>query len=748
LQAVRSLFRGILPAYLLTVFLLAFVLQDRVPRNASFLWAVTTGLLVTGWGAQLVLLRKPRKFLPNRAQMALSSFFAFCLSSSYSWFLVVSFPWLPPAGQVALAVLGTVLGVVGTLALAPLPRGAALWLLGLGWGILVLDFVPGHGVGPGTGLLLGGLGALLAWVAANVHRSFLAGAQAEHNLARQNQTVGLLLHDFGEGGQDWLWTTDREGRLTEPSAVMAQELGQSEGSLPGQGLVQVLVEDPTQLTIEEEEELDALGHRLAGREAFHRLEVPAQVRGQHRRWKLSARPILDEFGDVTGWMGVGSDITEVQRLGDLNARLALLDNLTGLANRHRLQEVLHDLLSPRNEGRPCGLILLDVENFRMVNEGLGHEVGDDLLREIALRLRTRVPGSTLLARLGGDEFALVAPGAGDEALEGLVAALRSASEDPFQVSGHRLEVTFQMGLAACPQDAVTATELLKCAELALHAAKAHRGGAVRSYEPALNQVAQSRIRLHGELKSAVADQQFELWYQPQIRLADGTMGGAEALVRWNHASRGRISPADFIPALEETGLIVPLGIWILESACREALTWPETEKVAVNVSAVQFASRSFLDSVFKVLQDTGLPPGRLDLEITESVMAQDPKHVVQILDELRRAGVSISLDDFGTGYSSLSYLRTLPLDKLKVDQSFVRTMGQDPQSLAIVRTVLDLSRHLGLKTTAEGVETVAQRDRLTSLGCDMVQGYLYSKPLPPLDLGPFRQSLGEDPTRS
>jgi diguanylate cyclase (GGDEF)-like protein len=446
-------------------------------------------------------------------------------------------------------------------------------------------------------------------------------------------------------------------------------------------------------------------------------------------------------GQLTGWRGVGSDITEVQRLNNLNARLALLDNLTGLANRNRLQSVLHDHLSPRAGDRPCGLILIDLQGFRMVNEGLGHDVGDELLRAVAQRLRPRVPTSALLARLGGDEFALLAPGAGDAALEGLVAALEAACEDPVLIDGHRLEVTFQIGLALAPRDAVSATELLKCAELALHEAKHQRSGLAVPYQAAFGDRARERLRLHAELKIALIEGQFELHYQPQIRLSDKSLVGSEALVRWKHPSRGLVSPAEFIPALEETGLIVPLGLWILEAACREALTWPSDQGVAVNVSAVQFFSRSFLDSVQGVLAATRFPAARLELEITESVMAQDQKHVVQLLRDLRGLGLSIALDDFGTGYSSLSYLRLLPLDKLKVDQSFVRVMGQDPKAAAIVQTVLDLSQQLGLRTTAEGVEDEAQQELLKSMNCDSVQGYLYSRPLTAEALKQFQSRL-------
>jgi len=743
LQVSFGLLLFTVPNYLLNAVLMALYFQGLLPPGQALVWAGLCVVVGLGWVVTAWFLRRPAGKVATKVVPAILALFSLVLAGLFAWFAWKVYPVAPPVGQTIMAAFYAALLTLGAMTLATQPLASAGWMAGFYVGILSALVADGHWASPLVWLLVLSLAIVLILVVVAYHRMFLARLRAEVHASNQSQVVGLLLHDFEEGTQDWLWETDSQGRLRGVSARLAGQLGRHSRDLEDQPLAEVLVLDPSRLTVEEEEDLAALTEQLALGKAFRDLEVPAQASGQHRRWRLSAKPIVDLAGVITGWRGVGTDVTEVQRLNNLNARLALLDNLTGLANRHRLMTVLHDHLSPREAERPTSLILIDLQGFRMINEGLGHEVGDQLLKDVALRLRSRVHSSTLLARLGGDEFALVAPGADDEALEGLVAALEASSEDAFLVAGHRIEVNFQMGTAIYPTDAASATELLKCAELALHESKTQGEALTVRYTAAMGQKARDRIRLQGELKLALIQAEFELHYQPQIRAADGLMVGAEALVRWRHPSRGLVSPAEFIPVLEETGLIVDVGVWILEAACREALTWPDHQKVAVNVSAVQFASRTFLDSVKGVLAASGLAARRLELEITESVMAQDAKQVIQILNELRALGVSISLDDFGTGYSSLSYLRSLPLDKLKVDQSFVRVMGQDPNATAIVRTVLELSKTLGLQTTAEGVETEDQRKTLQEMGVDSIQGYFFSKPLPAPALQEFRNRRGE-----
>lgn len=726
-----------LPLFLVNVVLLSLTFSEAFPPGTLALWAMVTTLTGSAWALLAWVLRRPRRAVVLALLAAGFTLVTLTVSLESGWFLATLHPALDRDGQILMAAAVVLLAATGMLVAASYPPASLAWIGGLTPALLTLF---GGGWHLASGILWGSMGLVLLCLVAFFFFHFRSRLRAEDQAAYQGQLVGLLLHDFGEGSEDWVWETDVRGRLRSVSPRLARQLARDARLLNGLPLVEALAEDRSLNTIEEDEDLDLLGSCLSDFRPFHDLEVPAQIEGRYHRWKISARPVFDVFGKPEGWLGVGTDITEVQRIHNLNARLALLDALTGLANRHRFQEVLHDAQSPRSADTPLGLILIDLQAFRMVNEGLGHEAGDNLLKEVAQRLRTRVPPSALLARLGGDEFALLAPGTGKAELEDVAASLRSASEQPFVIDDHRLEVSFHMGMAVAPVDAQGAAELLKCAELALHEAKVRPQGYPVWYRHELSRAAHDRIHLHNELKVALAGGQFELHYQPQIRVFDGALAGAEALVRWRHPTRGMVSPAEFIPALEETGLIVPVGAWILEEACREAQGWPSEERVAVNVSAVQFASRSFLESVRGVLAATSFPPSRLELEITESVVAQDPKQVDQTLRELRSLGIAIALDDFGTGYSSLSYLRQLPLDKLKVDQSFVRAMDQDANAAFIIQAVLDLSRALGLRTTAEGVETEEQRARLSMLGVDLIQGYFYSRPLSAAGLREFRKT--------
>jgi diguanylate cyclase (GGDEF)-like protein len=739
LQISYRLLLIMVPMYLFASSFLALFFAGELGTGTSILWAVVCLVVAGGWMLTARQFGAPAgraTFVVQGAQAV----FAGVQALLFSWFAVVVFPHATVQGQLAITGFYAGLVTLGTVTLAPQPAAAAAWYLGLSVGTvkIIIDdarwpMVPAWAVVCSLSVVLGAIVVVY-------HRMFWSRLRAESEAAKQSQLVGLLLHDFEEGSQDWLWESNQTGTLKNVSPRLAAQFGSPADQIDGRSLVDLLAGDRSNLTEDENDEIDALIRALNQGAAFRELEVPARSTGHHRRWRLTAKPLF-EGRTLVGWRGVGSDVTEVERLNNLNARLAMKDSLTGIDNRHSLMMALHDQLSPRVGERPLSLVLIDLQAFRLVNEGLGHEVGDQLLRDVALRLRGRKGADAFVARLGGDEFALVAPGVEGASLDVVLANLSSAADEPYLVEGHRIEVEFQIGVATFPRDAASATELLKCAELALHESKILHEGVPVVYVPTLGQRARDKVHLQGELKVALVQGQFELHYQPQVRPADQVLVGAEALVRWRHPERGLVSPAEFIPALEETGLIVPVGLWILETACREALGWPAHEKVAVNVSAFQFASRTFLESVKRVLEVTNFPPRRLELEITESVMAQDAKQVIQILNELRTLGISISLDDFGTGFSSLSYLRQLPLDKLKVDQSFVRVLGQDPKAAAIVKAVLDMTKTLGLKTTAEGVETDEQRQTLQDMGVDNIQGYFYSKPVPADGLRAFREKL-------
>ena len=420
-----------------------------------------------------------------------------------------------------------------------------------------------------------------------------------------------------------------------------------------------------------------------------------------------------------------------QKLEAQLTHMAHHDGLTALPNRVLFRQEMERELARARGGEAVAVLCIDLDHFKRVNDTLGHAAGDALLQGAADRLRACVRETDIVARLGGDEFAIVQvqaeqPRAATVLAERLIAELSR----PFDIDGHQVVVGASVGIALAPSDGTDADQLMKSADMALYRAKADGRGVLRYFESEMDAKMQARRALELDLRKALAEHEFELFYQPIVDLQSNRVSGFEALLRWNHPTQGLISPADFIPIAEDMGLITPLGEWVLRQACREAAGWPERVKVAVNLSPAQFKSKALALVVTTALADSGLAPDRLELEITESVLLQDNDTVRGILHQMRALGVRISMDDFGTGYSSLSYLRSFPFDKIKIDQSFVRDMGQHDDSIAIVRAVAGLGRNLGMSTTAEGVETNEQLGRLREEGCTEVQGYLFSRPLP------------------
>jgi diguanylate cyclase (GGDEF)-like protein len=414
------------------------------------------------------------------------------------------------------------------------------------------------------------------------------------------------------------------------------------------------------------------------------------------------------------------------------AHLAHFDALTDLPNRVLFRRELQEALArARRADEETAVLCIDLDHFKTVNDTLGHPVGDALLQAVADRLRHCVREGDSVARLGGDEFAVVQAGPNLPAGAGELAdRVVAAMAEPFVIQGHQVVIGASVGIAIAPTDAHQPDELLKKADMALYRVKAEGRGGFHFFEKAMDERLQARRTLELDLRHAVAAGEFELHFQPLMNLATGRVGCCEALLRWASPQRGLVSPADFIPLAEEIGLIVPLGEWVLREACRQAAEWPSHVRVAVNISPAQFRSRNLLGVVMSALAASGLEAERLELEITESVLLQDNAANLAVLHSLRDVGVRISMDDFGTGYSSLSYLRSFPFDKIKIDQSFVRDLPTDPDAMAIVRAVTGLGASLGMSTTAEGVETADQLEELKRQGCDEIQGYLISRPVP------------------
>nr|WP_249811682.1 EAL domain-containing protein [Bradyrhizobium sp. 197] len=426
------------------------------------------------------------------------------------------------------------------------------------------------------------------------------------------------------------------------------------------------------------------------------------------------------------------DITERKRAEARLAFMAQHDGLTGLPNRNLLrQQVDEILLHTRRSTDKVALLMLGLDNFKAVNDALGHAVGDKLLRGVGKRLRSTLREEDALARLNSDEFAIVQSGlTRPEDAVLLAKRLLEAIADPYLLDGHSVVIGASIGIAMAPGDGDDSEKLLKSAGMALSRAKLDARGTFAFFEAALDAKAQGRRKIEVELRDAIQSDVLRPYYQPLIDLQSGRITGFEALVRWPHADRGMISPAEFIPVAEETGLINPLGGLMLRRACLDAATWPDDVRVAVNLSPLQFRSGNLLSVVTDALKQSGLPPRRLELEITETLLLEKSAQVLATLHALRALGVRISMDDFGTGYSSLSYLRSFPFDKIKIDQSFVRDLGANREAQAIIRSIVSLGKGLGVIITAEGVETEAELSCLRAEGCDEGQGFLFSKARP------------------
>lgn len=442
--------------------------------------------------------------------------------------------------------------------------------------------------------------------------------------------------------------------------------------------------------------------------------------------------ILDGDGRPEYLLGVSEDIAERKRAEAQIARLAHYDPLTELPNRLLFHKDLSDALARAARREDLVAVhCVDLDRFKVVNDTLGHPVGDALLKAAAERLRACVRDGDTVARLGGDEFAVVQMGLTD--LSGatrLAARIVEALEAPFDLLGHQVVIGGSVGVAVSPDDGLDCDELLKKADMALYRAKADGKGTFHFFERAMDEQLQARRALELDLRRALAEGQFELFYQPLFDLEADRVTGCEALLRWFHPERGMVSPGEFIPLAEEIGLIGALGDWVLRAACDEAARWPEHVRLAVNLSPAQFRDRRLAATVVQALAASGLPAERLELEITESVLLQDSASNMAILHDLKALGVRISMDDFGTGYSSLSYLRSFPFDKIKIDQTFVRDILDDADALAIIKAVLDLGASLGITTTAEGVESEEQLHELRRQGCGEIQGYFISRPKP------------------
>ena len=653
--------------------------------------------------------------------------------------------WLPqlaPGVQLLLAVCGVSQIASAAYTVRTLPRSALVYVAaqaaGLGIGLAQLETLPALG----TIAVLAVASGLLVHMAYTAHDLFVTRILSDRELHSAARTVKLLLNEYEESGSDWLFELDAQQQLAKVSPRFAQAAGQPAERLLGHRLTDLFAPSSGR---------DEIAAALSAGRSLRSVVVAldATQDGAPRWWSLSGRP--SHSGDGVDYRGVIADVTE-QRAAEYRAQqMAHFDGLTGLPNRSHFNQVLAGLFNAHQDGEHVALLLLDINGFKNINDMHGHPLGDQYLRLFATRLCAVVSASGLggnepiVARLGSDEFAIAVSGddACDHAVR-LAELLVTMLAEPLLVDDQELPSAISLGIALAPFHTDQQAQLQSYADIALSAAKTAGRGTWEMFEPGMDAKLHERHTLARDLRHAVARGELRMFLQPLVDVTSETKTGYEALLRWQHPVRGLIMPDVFIPIAEETGLIVPIGEWVIRTAFAEAATWPGREAIAINLSPVQFSSPNLLPVIVNALGDSGIEPGRVEFEITEGVLLGDTQANIDILCRMQALGLKIALDDFGTGYASLNYLLTFPFDKIKIDRSFISSLSTREESRAIVAAVIALANRLGMCTLAEGVEEPEQLDQLKAQGCRMVQGWLFGKALPSEEYHPRSAAIVPD----
>jgi diguanylate cyclase (GGDEF)-like protein/PAS domain S-box-containing protein len=566
-----------------------------------------------------------------------------------------------------------------------------------------------------------------SWLSLFRARDLIIGARRRLSMEWEAKKARRFVADYERSGRGWFWETNADGHVTYVSEQLAGLLGVEADSLIGRPLEELL------LVGEGSGEADqTLGFHLNARFPFDDVIVRAPGR-EEIWWLLSGSPNFDPYGRFLGFRGIGTNLTEQKRNEAEASKLARYDSLTGLPNRAMMRRTLDDALENAAERqRGCALMMIDLDRFKQVNDTLGHPMGDKLLRQVAERL-TRVLGSEgQVGRLGGDEFEAILPGTEEQGrLAALAEKLIEEVSRSYNIEGHEISIGASVGIAIARPGKTYAAALVKEADLALYAAKDGGRGTFRFFASEMHAEVTKRQILEADLKEALGKGQLHLLYQPQVNSVGEEVVAFEALLRWQHPLRGTIMPLTIIPLAEESGLIGPIGDWVIRSACSEAAKWPAHVRVAVNLSPAQFADPALAATVTSAIASAGIEPERLELEINEEVFLADSGATEKMLAALRAIGVRLALDNFGTGRSGLGHLRDAPLDKIKIDQSFVRgASGTGARNAAIIRAMVVLAESLGMDTTAEGAETMEELALIRKLGCSQVQGFIFGRPMP------------------
>lgn len=584
---------------------------------------------------------------------------------------------------------------------------------------------------------------MLGYALLATSRMFVARVDAELAAERERQLVRLLLGDFEQGASDWLWETDAAGIVSRASQRLNTALGLE--TAVGRELSSLfdkkrLITVPSDIDVG----VDKLRQALDGDTAFHGLIVETALHGIIGSWQLSAKPLYASNGSRKGWRGVGNDITEARKReaeGIVREHrlhhMATHDALTTLPNRRAFLDEMNkwqNEAANENEDIRRALLMIDLDNFKAVNDALGHNTGDVVLQHVALRLKQTMKQGDFIARLGGDEFAMIIEGLPQDSihasLELKAQLILEKLRIPDEIAHFQIDIRASIGVTLVDARE-SPSDLMRKADIALYAAKSAGRDNYKIYVEPMSSGVKERLSMISDLAFAIERGELEVVYQCIVGLTDMHVIGFEALLRWHHPVYGLISPSEFIPVAEESGLIVPIGLWVLQQACSAATEWPDNITVAVNLSSVQLRNATITASILDCLQQVGLAPTQVELEITESSLIRESRTVRDVLHQLRKTGLRVALDDFGTGYSSMAQLRELPVDKLKIDRCFVSGLDRQrtDSSFAIIDSMLHLCRLMNLASTAEGIESRSELAALRELGCQSAQGYLFSRPV-------------------
>ena len=720
--------RAMILVTLLNAAVVALALTGQIPavHVALFSAAMVAACLHRLWLAEGIERRRRRR---NTGKILT----AFQLNSLWLGLNmgVLTGGWLPQmsSGVQLLVAVCAVAQIASTAyTVRTLPRAALIYIsaqaLGLASGLARLESLPALG----TVAVLAVASTLLVRMAFNAHDMFVTRILSDRELHESARTVKLLLNQYEESGSDWLFQLDDQHCLAKVSKRFAQAAGQPAEQLCGRPFASLLAPGSGR---------DTIGAALSGNRSLRSVVVPLAGLSEAaaRWWSVSGRP--SHAGDGVHFRGVICDVTDQRRAEVRAHQIANFDALTGLPNRAHFNHVLKDLVANCEGKDQVALLLLDIDHFKSVNDTHGHPVGDQFLKLFGTRLQSLIGVSGLggcepiLARLGSDEFAIAISGgdACDHAVR-LAELLVDALGEPLTIEGDELLCAVSLGIALAPFHTDQQAQLQSYADIALSAAKNGGRGIWEMFEPGMDAVLHERHTLARDLRHAVGRGELRMFLQPLVDVESEAKTGYEALLRWQHPLRGLIPPDTFIPIAEETGLIIPIGEWVIRTAFAEAATWPGEEVIAINLSPIQFASPNLLPVIVNALASTGLDPARVEMEITEGVLLGDSDANIDLLCRMQALGLKIALDDFGTGYASLNYLLTFPFDKIKIDRSFISGLSTREESRAIVAAVIALANRLGMCTLAEGVEDAEQLDQLKVQGCQMVQGWLFGKALP------------------